>query len=179
MRPAPSLILLALLSHAALGLLYVVSASLTYHMAYRMSWLLHAQWTSCRYSDHAPHGIEAALRGASVVLVVVTTDFIRSKYCLDELHWAYDEMRRRRSQAQQGQQPLGALVLLPIFYHDQDSVVGFGVDSFQRNTLSRLLRRHHAVASTADRVRWLDALLGLAQQTGIRQDAVGRCADAS
>ena len=119
--------------------------------------------------------MESALRGASVVLVVITTDFLRSRYCLEELHWACDEMQRRGSQAQQGQQPAEPLMLVPIFYHDQYPIVGFGIDSLQQGTLSKLLRQHHAAASAADRAQWLDALLGLAKRTGIRQNSTARC----
>ena len=129
----------------------------------------------CRYGDPAPAEMESALRGASVVLVVVTTDFLRSKFCLEELYWACDEMQRRSSQAQQGQQPAGPYMLVPIFYHDLDPIIGYGVDSLQQNTLHQLLRQHHAVASAADRAQWLGALLSLQGQTGIRQDSTPRC----
>ena len=120
--------------------------------------------------------MESALRGASVVLVVVTTDFLRSKFCLEELYWACNEMQRRSSQAQQVQQPADPYMLVPIFYHDQDPIVGFGVDSLRAKTLNQLLRQHHAVASAADRAQWLDALLSLQGQTGVRQDSTARCA---
>ena len=119
--------------------------------------------------------MEAALRGASVVLFVVTTDFLRRKYCLEELLWACDEMQRRSQQAQQGQQPVGALKLIPIFYHDQDPVVGFGVDKFEKRLLQQLLQEDHAAASTADREQWLDALMRLDVRTGIRQDSTPKC----
>ena len=120
--------------------------------------------------------MESALRGANVVIVVITTDFLRSKFCLEELQWACDELKQRSSQAHQGQQPAGPCMLVPIFYHDQDPIVGFGVDSLQQNTLHQLLRQHHAVASAADRAQWLDALLSLQGQAGIRQDSAARCA---
>jgi hypothetical protein len=129
-----------------------------------------------RHGNDAPKEMDSALRGASVVLVVVTTDFLCSKYCLGELLWACDETQRRSQLEQQGQQSAAALTLVPIFYHDQDPIVGFGVDSFQKKPLQRLLRQHHAAASKADHARWLDALLFLAKRTGIRQDSTGRCA---
>ena len=119
--------------------------------------------------------MEAALRGASVVLFVVTKNFLRSKFCLQELQWACDHMQRQRQQAQQGQQDTGALTLVPIFYHDQDSAYGFGIDSFQRGKLDDLLREYHAAVSPAVRAPWLDALLILSKRTGIRQDSTGRC----
>jgi hypothetical protein len=114
--------------------------------------------------------MQTALRGASVVLVIVTADFLRSKYCLEELHWACDELQRR------SQQPAGTLTIIPVFYHDQDPIVGFGVDSLKRDALHKLLREHHAAASTAERAQWLDALMVLAKRSGIRQDSTGRCA---
>ena len=55
--------------------------------------------TPCKDGNDAPKEMESALRGAAVVLVVVTKDFLRSKFCLDELHWACDEMQRRSQQA--------------------------------------------------------------------------------
>jgi hypothetical protein len=119
--------------------------------------------------------MESALRAASVVLVIVTTDFLRSKHCLEELHWACDQMQRQSQQAQQGQQSAGALVLVPIFYHDQDPTIGLGVDSFQRGTIRKLLQQHHAAASTAQRTRWLDALMLLPKRAGIRQDSTRKC----
>jgi hypothetical protein len=119
--------------------------------------------------------MELALRGASVVLVVVTTNFVRSKFCLQELHWALDETQRRSQQAQQGWQPLGPLEVVPIFYHDQDPTVGFGVNSFKRSALQLMMDEHHAAASSAERAPWLDALMVLSERKGIRQDSVGRC----
>ena len=128
----------------------------------------------CRFGDHAPPAMESALRGASIVLVVVTKQFLRSKYCLQELHWACEEMQRQSQQAQHDEQSVRALKLIPIFYHDQDPAIGFGVDSLQRSGLHKLLRQHHAAATTADREQWLDALIALAKRTGIRQDSTGR-----
>ena len=44
--------------------------------------------TSLRYGDAAGAEMEATLRSCSIVAVVLTTDFVRSTYCLQELHWA-------------------------------------------------------------------------------------------
>ena len=112
--------------------------------------------------------MEHALRGASAVLVIMTRDFLRSKYCLEELQWACDEMQR-------GRQPARPLMIVPVFYHDQDAIIGFGVDCVERSALTELLCQHHAAASGKDRTQWLEALLSLAKWTGIRQDSVGRC----
>ena len=125
-----------------------------------------------RYGDHAPREMETALRNASVVLVVVSVNFLRSKFCLEELQWACGELEER---SLQGQQPCAAFMLVPIFYHDRDPAIGFGIDSFQRSTLQELLRCHHPAASKSQREQWLDALLVLAERTGIRQDSTGRC----
>ena len=118
--------------------------------------------------------MEAALRGASVVLVVVTTDFLCSRFCLEELQWACDEMQPSSQQAQHGQRTAGAPALVPIFYHDQDPSIGFGVDNLRRETLHKILRQRHAAASVDERTHWVEALLLLAMQTGIRQDSTGR-----
>ncbi len=115
------------------------------------------------------------MRGASVVLVVITTDFLRSKTCLEELQCACVEMQRRNGQTQQGQQPADPFMLVPVFYQDQDPIIGFGVDSLQQGVLTKLLRRHHAAASTADRSQWVNALLSLKQRTGVRQNSAARC----
>ena len=127
----------------------------------------------CRYGDHAPEEMQSALRGASTVLVIVTANFLCSKFCLKELHWACAEMRTSQL-APQGKQPAGVLQLVPIFYHDQDELIGFGVDKFERSALQELLRQHHAAASDVDRRQWLDALMDLKLRTGIRQDTTGR-----
>ncbi len=115
------------------------------------------------------------MRGASVVLIVVTTDFLRSRYCLEELRWACDEVQQTGQQAQQRLQHSGALALVPIFYHDQDPIVGFGVDKLRQEVLHKILRQRHAAASVDERTHWIDALLLLAKQTGIRHDSTGRC----
>ena len=104
----------------------------------------------------------------------MTRNFLRSKHCLEELQWACDEMQQRGRQAQQGRGPAPALVLVPIFYHHLDPVVGFGVDRFKCGALTGLLDEQHAAASEKDRAQWLQALLLLAKRTGIRQDSTGR-----
>ena len=133
--------------------------------------------TSCRYSDSAPADLrlESALRGAKVVLVIVTANLLRSKHCLQQLHWACDEQQRRRKQMQDGQHHTGAFSLLPVFYHDMDPAIGVGVNSYRASTLHEQLGKHHATASTAERALWLEALLHLPQLVGIRQDLTDRC----
>jgi TIR domain len=44
--------------------------------------------TSLRLGDAADVEMEAALHSCSIVVVVLTPDFLRSSYCMDELHWA-------------------------------------------------------------------------------------------
>lgn len=117
----------------------------------------------------------SALRGASAVLVIVTTQFLRSKHCLEELRGACDELQRQSQRAQQGRQSPAILQLIPIFYHDQDPGIGFGVDSLQRSRVQELLLEHHAAASTTDRAHWLSDLMSLAKRTGIRHDSTARC----
>ena len=141
--------------------------------------IFHAQCTHFRYGDDAPAEMESALRCASAVLVIVTTNFLRSKFCLEELRWACDELQQWRQHAPQGQQRVAAPKIIPLFYHDQDPDTGFGVDNFERSKLQKLLRQHHAAVSKAARTQWLDALMALAEHTGIRQDSVKRCVEAT
>ena len=43
---------------------------------------------SLRLGDAADAEMESALRGCSIVVAVLTADFLRSSYCMQELHWA-------------------------------------------------------------------------------------------
>ena len=139
--------------------------------------VIDTRWASTthRYGDDAPSEMETALRGASVVLVVITTDFLRSKFCLQELCWACDELQRRSRHPSFGQSSAVDYVLVPVFYHDQDAAMGFGIDGFDRSKLQPLLLLNHATASADERAQWLDALMTLKLRTGIRQDSNGRC----
>lgn len=49
--------------------------------------------TSLRLGDVADAEMEAALRTCSIVVVVLTPDYLRSAYCLEELHWALHPAR--------------------------------------------------------------------------------------
>lgn len=44
--------------------------------------------TSLQLGEAADVEMEAALRSCSIVVVVLTPDFLRSSYCMAELHWA-------------------------------------------------------------------------------------------
>jgi hypothetical protein len=117
--------------------------------------------------------MESALRTASVVLLVITRDFMRSRYCMEELGWACDELKR---QSQPQQRPPGAalpLIIAPIFYHEQDPVVGFGVDAFSEAAIRRQWQ-HLSTATNAESSQWVKNLLRIKQQTGIRQDSAAR-----
>jgi TIR domain len=52
--------------------------------------------TSLRLGAAADVEMEAALRTCSIVVVVLTPDFLRSSYCMDELHWALDPHKPHR-----------------------------------------------------------------------------------
>ncbi len=122
-----------------------------------------------QYGNDAPAVMETALRTASVVVAVITKDFLRSKCCLRELVWACDEHRRPQ---QEGQQPLG---ILPVFYRSREADIGFGPDRFKdAPALRRQLDMYHGDAGEAEREDWLHALLFVSTQTGARQDSVGR-----
>jgi TIR domain len=97
--------------------------------------------TSLRLCDAADAEMEAAVRSCSIVVFVLTRDFVHSSYCLRELRWALDaaqshpvqlqqsaslqpaadstpqqEALSRRSTQQRSKQPL----LLPVFYHTSE-----------------------------------------------------------
>ena len=101
--------------------------------------------TSLRPGDAADVEVEAALRSCSIVVVVLTPDYLRSFYCMAELHWALHPAQphppqlqktagpamqqaaagtatrqpedRLQSTTQRSQEPP---VLLPVFYRTSD-----------------------------------------------------------
>jgi TIR domain len=103
---------------------------------------------SLRLGDAAGPEMEAALRSCSIVVIVLTADFVRSEYCMKELHWALHPTQPHPSQLQQaagparlqpaaggshqqdafshqaiqqrGKQPP---LLLPVLYHNSDMTV--------------------------------------------------------
>ena len=157
-----------------------------------------------RYSDPAPAETEVMLRNAKGVLFFITTDFVRSKYCLDALRWAWDEQDNWRAVERQRYSGCfswdGYSELVPVYYNNQNSTADTGNDSFQDNSLhallwqqhytnsegyrvwqsqlDELLRQHHPAASDIDREQWNEDLVSLSysysEERGVRQDA-GRC----
>ena len=97
--------------------------------------------TSLRLGDAADAEMEAALRSCSIVVAVLTPDYLRSAYCLEELHWALhpaqphppllqsfvgpaDSAAGRAPQLQPNpvsvQRSRGAPTLFPVFLHTSD-----------------------------------------------------------
>jgi TIR domain len=56
---------------------------------------------SLRLGDAAAAETEAALRSCSIVVVVLTPDFVRSSDCMEELHWALHPSQPHPAQPQQ------------------------------------------------------------------------------
>ncbi len=77
--------------------------------------------------------MEAACRGAKLVIFVVTHDFLRSECCMDELRWALD----------QRQQSGGRLPeVLPVMYPSRESTVDVDHLWPLSPDLERLLKQH-------------------------------------
>jgi TIR domain len=60
---------------------------------------------SLRLGDAAGAEMEAALRSCSIVVVVLTSDFVRSAYCMEELHWALHPAQPHPTQPRQSAGP--------------------------------------------------------------------------
>ena len=56
---------------------------------------------SLRLGDAAGPEMEAAVRSCSIVVIVLTPDFVRSSYCMRELHWALHPSQLHPVQLQQ------------------------------------------------------------------------------
>ncbi len=119
--------------------------------------------------------VGSALRSASVVLVIVTADFVRSTGCLEQLRQTYDQIERRRQQDEQGQQSVRDLTLVPLFCCGPAPAAGSSI--LDMSAINDLLCQRYAMASEAERTQWLDDLTDLAQQPGIRQSSTERCED--
>ena len=66
---------------------------------------------SLRLGDAAGPDMEAALRSCSIVVIVLTPDFVRSSFCMRELHWALHPSEPHPAQLQQ---PAGPAMLQPM-----------------------------------------------------------------
>jgi TIR domain len=147
--------------------------------------------TSLLYCDAANAEMEAAVRSCSIVVFVLTLDFVRSTYCMEELHWALhasqlqqepgavpvrsatDTASRQGAVAaqtrQQGSKQPG---LLPVFYHISD------IDALQQDVERQIAEAHENGTLQAELPQLqqagedLSALYGF---TGIRLDSRNKC----
>jgi TIR domain len=149
---------------------------------------------SLRLGDAAGPEMEAALRGCSIVVIVLTSDFVRSAYCMKELHWALHPDEPHPAQLQQSagsatQQPAAGgapqqdvllhqatqqrskqpPLLLPVFYQTSDM-----------EALQQQLQQHTAAeahkrgASTAELQQAHTDLAAVYEFTGNRLDSQGK-----
>ena len=148
--------------------------------------------TSLRLCDGADAEMEAAVRSCSIVVFVLTTDFVRSSYCMRELRWALhaaqpqlqkpgamltqsaaDSASRQGAVAaqttQRGSKQPG---LLPVFYHTSD------IDALQLDVEQQIAEAHKNGRSPAELPRLQQAgedLSALCGFTGIRLDSHNKC----
>ena len=122
----------------------------------------------CRHSGSP--SVASTLRSASIVLVIITADFMRSTDCLDDLRQACDEMQRQRQQDEQGHRTATTgLTLVPLFYR-------WPAPAAESSAISvSIIGGNYAAASKADRAQWLDDLVLLGEQPGIKQSSVAGC----
>ena len=139
--------------------------------------------TSLRYGDAADVEMEATLRSCSIVVVVLTPDYLRSSYCLQELHWALHPCQPQQQQAAADgvlQQPHWSQsttqrsreppVVLPVFYHTSD------IGALQQEVQRQLAASHCRSAPLAELERLQQAstdLAALCRLTGDRPDSHG------
>lgn len=136
------------------------------------SWASTHSSTSGTCGKHAAGEMQAALRAAHVVVFIMSTNFVGSAYCMEELGWALEQ---RRLQEEAGDP--APLVLLPVFYHGAEADVGVTAGDLhaaqsQGSRIDRLLQQAHP---GGDMARMASHLAALAGMTGPRQlDSFGK-----
>ncbi|KAK9811841.1 hypothetical protein WJX72_011067 [[Myrmecia] bisecta] len=81
---------------------------------------------SLRLGDAADSIMEGAVRSAQIFICVLTPDYLRKRWTMQELRWALDQQQ----QPQQGRQ----LIIMPLFY---------GIDVDELKGHEALLQQHH------------------------------------
>ena len=124
--------------------------------------------TSLRLGDAADVEMEAALRSCSVVVVVLTPEYLHSSYCMEELHWALHPLQPHPPLLQKNAAPalqqLAARstarppvhrhasttqrdkespVVLPVFYHTSK------IEALQQEVQQQLADAHDSGAPSA------------------------------
>ena len=144
--------------------------------------------TSLRPGDAADVEMEAALRSCSIVVFVLTHDFLRSSYCMEELHWALHPTESHpplhesaaehaaagstacqpahspRVTVQRSKEP----VLLPVFYHTSN-IAGL------QQEMQRLIDESVSSGQPSAVLQQGGVdLAALCKITGIREDSQGK-----
>jgi TIR domain len=144
--------------------------------------------TSLRLGDAAPAEMEATLRSACVVVVILTPAFAASEFCMEELHWALHP----------AQNAVPPPIVMPVFYNSSNvfellQQFGQQISKANADIAQTNIQRLEAEAekdsvATADLERLLEKQKRKQQQlmqkssniraatkyTGIRADSVGR-----
>jgi TIR domain len=144
--------------------------------------------TSLRPGDDADAEMEAALRSCSFVVFVLTPDFLRSSYCMEELHWAlhpteshpplHESASKQAAAGSAAHQPARLqrvtvqrskeLVLLPVFYHTSN------IPGLQQQMQRLIDEAKSSGAPLADLQQAGIDLAALCRITGIREDSQGK-----
>jgi TIR domain len=152
--------------------------------------------TSLRLGDAADAEMEAALRSCSIVVVVLTPDYLQSSYCMEELHWALHPLQLhpplKKSAAEPALQQLAAgstpkasaqlqqsttqrdkepPLVLPVFYHTSR------IEALQQEVQQQLADADQSGAPSAARQRLQQASADLAEVcriSGDRLDSHGK-----
>lgn len=140
--------------------------------------------------------MEAALRSCSIVVVVLTPDFVRSTYCMRELHWALHPAEPHPAQLQQPAAPAMLQpaadsahektsvlqqttqqrskqppLLLPVFYQASDT--GAMQQEIQRQIADAY--KNHASPAELQRLQQASSdLAAVSRITGNRLDSQGK-----
>ena len=139
--------------------------------------------TSLRYGDAADVEMEATLRSCSIVVIVLTPDYVHSSYCLQELHWALHPRQPHPQQAaaggplqhpgqwtttQHGSEPP---LVLPVFYHTSN------IGHLQHEVQQQLAAAYNSSAplTVLKRLQQASAdLAAICKLTGDRLDSHGK-----
>lgn len=152
--------------------------------------------TSLRLGDAADVEMEAALRSCGIVVVVLTPDYLKSSYCMEELRWALNPLQphppllqksagpalqqqaagstpgpqaqRQHSTTQRDQEPP---LVLPVFYHTSN------IDALQQQVQQQLADARESGAPSAAQQQLQQASTSLAavcRLTGDRLDSHGK-----
>ena len=130
--------------------------------------------------------VEAALKAAPLVVLVLTRNYLCSETCLQELHWARDlqqtaadmltetpSMCSNEGQLPPGEQPGSAKLcrVMPVFRcgPDAEEMSTVGVEDLRDGaTVERLIRRLHPSAGQDQRKAWVADLLWLGRLQAFR-----------